>query len=311
MNEDKIKKIDEALKQLAGHSENCRLCPRECTVNRAAGQKGICGTGADLVIYTAFLHKGEEPPLSGGQGSGAVFFSGCGLRCFYCQNHHFSHEIRGDEFSCQRLAELMLSLQKKKAHNINLVTPTHYLGPILKGLRLALEQGLNLPLVYNSSGYEKDDILRLLEGIMDIYLPDFKYNAPGTAAIGSEAADYPKFIKPALREMYRQQKTAVWENGLLKKGMIVRHLVLPEGVEESKEILTWLHQEVPEALVSVMFQYRPYHIAEDQKRFNRPVSREEYDQITSFLADLDLNGWVQEFNPPEDMAGVHFKPFPS
>jgi len=305
----KIKLIDQALEQLYGQAEECRLCPRECGVNRTAGETGYCGAGREMVVYDAFLHKGEEPPISGDQGSGTVFFSGCSLKCIFCQNYRFSHEIKGKRLTPESLADLMLSLQEQGAHNINLVTPTHFLPQILQSLKTALKKGLDLPIIYNSSGYEKASVIKLLKGIIDIYLPDFKYIRPQTAFSGSKASNYPEYAEKALTEMFLQQKTALLKGNLLKKGLIIRHLVLPGQIEESKEILSWIKINMPETMISVMFQYRPYFQASGHPILGRPVSFSEFQELSAFIKDLDLEGWVQDFNPPEDLAGIHFSGF--
>ena len=277
--------------------ENCDLCPRECGVNRLNNEKGYCGGGRDLVVYTAFLHQGEEPPISAGNGSGTIFFSGCSLRCVYCQNYKFSHSNQGKILTENGLAKLALKLQNQGAHNINLVTPTHFLPQILKGLELASSLGLKIPIVYNTSGYEKEEIISLLEGLVDIYLVDFKYIRPETAAKYSQASDYPKVCKSSIKEMYRQ-----------KKELIIRHLVLPGYIDESKEILTWIKEHTPEAKLSLMFQYQPYFKAKDFLKISRRVNKDEYEQIKSFLGSLDLGGWQQELNCQEDLAGKYFLP---
>jgi putative pyruvate formate lyase activating enzyme len=277
--------------------ENCDLCPRECGVNRLKNEKGYCGGGRDPRVYTAFLHQGEEPPISSERGSGTIFFSGCSLRCVYCQNYKFSHFSKGKVLNENDLAKLALKLQNQGAHNINLVTPTHFLPQILKSLELASSLGLKIPIVYNTSGYEKEEIISLLEGHVDIYLADFKYIRPETAAKYSQAPDYPKVCTGSIKEMCRQ-----------KKELIIRHLVLPGYIDESKEILTWIKEQAPEAKLSLMFQYQPYFKAKEFPEINRRVSVSEYRQIKDFLGSLDLGGWQQELNCQEDLAGKYFQP---
>ena len=208
-----------------------------------------------MVVYTAFLHHGEEPGISGQKGSGAIFFSGCSLRCAYCQNHRFSHAIEGTRVGPDDLARIMLRLQEKGAENINLVTPTHYLPWVMDGLARAFRQGLALPIVYNTSGYETVETVRLLGDAVDVYLADMRYVTPSPAERYSRAPDYPEVNQRALRLMY-EQKSSLSPGVMVKEGLVVRHLVLPGGVEETLKALTWISENTPRALVSLMFQYR-------------------------------------------------------
>jgi putative pyruvate formate lyase activating enzyme len=322
---------------------NCSLCPRECRVNRPEGQTGYCGAGSDPVICTAFLHHGEEPGISGRGGSGTIFFSGCNLKCVYCQNHRFSHSIEenqalaeaaggspeqrprrgrgavkeagrsgdahtfeGERVTIRELANIMLSLQAKGAENINLVTPTHFLPPVMEALSIALREGLKLPLVYNTSGYEEAETIEILDGIVDIYLADLRYVTPPAAERYSNAPDYPEVNRGALRSMYRQKVTR-WEGDLLKEGLVVRHLVLPGYAEESKKALAWVQENIPGAVISLMSQYRPYFKASLYPEINRRVNAVEYRQVRDCLENLRLEGWTQELSSEERLAGVHFK----
>lgn len=303
--EKKIDAIGLILDSLYERLESCDLCPRECGVNRTSGKKGYCGAGLKLVVYTAFLHQGEEPAISGERGSGTIFFSGCNLKCIYCQNYKFSHFEQGKTISEEDLAEIMLKLQKKGAHNINLVTPTHFLPQILKALLIAFRRGLELPVVYNTSGYEKEDILDLIGNIVDVYLTDMKYAVSSLALRYSHAENYPFFNQKGVKKMYRQ-KNVLWEGPLIKEGLIIRHLVLPSHFEETIRVLSWIKQNIPEALLSLMFQYQPYYKAEAYSEISRRVDRLEYNQIKSFLEDLELEGWIQDLNSEERLAGVHF-----
>ncbi|UCC95579.1 MAG: radical SAM protein [Candidatus Omnitrophota bacterium] len=305
---DKIRLTEERAHLLYRRLQCCDLCPRNCMVNRLKGETGYCGIDRDAVVYTAFLHSGEEPPISGPRGSGTIFFSGCNLKCIYCQNHKFSHLITGRKVKEEELAKIMLALQDKGAENINFVTPSHVLPQILKSLAVAFRNGLGIPLVYNTSGYEKKDILAQLRGVIDIYLSDMKYITLKTAQNYSKAPDYPIFAQESTIHMYDQQKTAIWANNLLKRGLIIRHLALPGHLEESKKVLAWIKANTPEALVSIMFQYRPYFKATSRPEINRPINRSEYSQIRNFVEELDLEGWLQEFNPSQDLAGIHFLP---
>lgn len=304
---DKIKFLEKKIDTLNARLTNCDICPRNCQVNRLEGKQGYCGSSQDLIVYSHFLHTGEEPPISAKKGSGAIFFSGCNLRCAYCQNYKFSHQLKGKKTSEEKLAEYMLGLQEKGAANINLVSPTHLLPQILKALSLSLKGGLNIPIVYNTSGYEKKEIIKQLEGIVDIYLTDLKYLEPSLSAKHCKAPDYPEFAKEAIKEMYRQAKPE-WNHQLLKKGLIVRHLVLPSHIRESKKVLSWIKKNLPQALLSLMFQFRPYFKANTLKDINRPLNITEYQEIKEFCEKLDMQGWIQDFKTQEDMAGVYFGP---
>jgi len=287
--------------------KSCDICPRNCKVNRLENQKGYCQIAKELIVYTSFLHQGEEPAISGKNGSGTIFFSGCNLRCAYCQNHKFSHTREGRTLSEEELAGIMIDLQNQGAHNINLVTPTHILPQILRALMIAKKSGLVIPLVYNTSGYEKEEIIRKLEGVVDIYMPDLKYLSPVSAKLYSRAPDYAKFALKSLKEMHRQVDP-LFEQNLLKKGLIVRHLVLPGHIRESKSILSWIKKNTPKALVSLMFQYQPYFKAADYPGISRPISKQEYLEIKGFIENLHLKGWVQDFQPNEGLAGPYFNP---
>ncbi len=314
--------------------QSCSLCPRECHVNRLESQTGYCGAGREPVVYTAFLHQGEEPGISGTRGSGTIFFSGCNLKCVYCQNHRFSHSIaenqafaeaercgpqrgaakgsdapafEGDIVTSRDLASIMLTLQERGAENINLVTSTHLLPPVMEALSMAFQEGLRVPLVYNTSGYEKAETIDILDGIVDIYLADLRYVTPQAAERYSNAPDYPAVNREALLRMYRQRRTR-WEGELLKEGLVVRHLVLPGRAEESKRALSWVKESIPQAIISLMFQYQPYFKAGLYPEINRRVNEVEYRQVRDFLDNLELEGWTQELSSDEGLAGIHFRP---
>ena len=308
MGKEKIRILEKKVDILYSRLENCDLCPRNCRVNRLRGEKGWCGIEKEIVVYTSFLHQGEEPPLSGKNGSGAIFFSGCNLKCIYCQNFKFSHFIQGKVFKVEELATLMLELQSKGAHNINLVTPTHIIPQIFASLLIAYQKGLNLPIVYNTSGYEKEEVIDLQKEIIDIYLVDLRYIDSYLAQKYSSAPDYPQINKRILKKIYKFKKYR-WQIGLLKEGLIVRHLVLPSYTEKSKKILCWIKENLPEVLVSIMFQYQPYFKAKYFFEINRPLNYREYLEIKKYAEKLDLNGWLQGFNPPKELAGVNFLPF--
>lgn len=303
----KIKLVKATANTLLKRLRNCDICPRNCEVNRLKGEKGYCGANKDMVVYSAFLHHGEEPGISGEGGSGTIFFSGCNLKCIYCQNYKFSHSVIGKRISGVNLAKIMLNLQKEGAHNINLVTPTHFLPQILDTLAIAFEDGLNIPIVYNTSGYEKKEVIKHLAGIIDIYLTDLKYMETSLAKQYSKAPKYPTFASRSLLEMVRQVKPVMSEK-LLKKGVVIRHLVLPNHINESKKLLSWIKKNTPEVLVSVMFQYQPYLKAYLHPQINRSIDYQEYFEIKKFVEELELGGWVQDHNPKEDMAGPYFEP---
>jgi len=305
--EKKAKLAKRSANHLGKRLSSCNICPRDCKVNRLRGERGYCGTDKDMVVYSAFLHHGEEPGISGQRGSGTIFFSGCNLKCIYCQNYKFSHTVVGKKVSEIDLAKTMLNLQKEGAHNINLVTPTHFIPQILNTLALAFKDGLNIPIVYNTSGYEKEEIVKYLEGIVDIYLTDLKYMDSSLAKQYSKASEYPIFASRSLLEMDRQVEPLT-SGDLLKKGVVIRHLVLPDHINESKELLSWIKKNTPKALVSVMFQYQPYFRAYLHPQINRSINYQEYLEIKKFVEEVDLGGWVQDHNPKEDLAGPYFEP---
>jgi putative pyruvate formate lyase activating enzyme len=261
-----------------------------------------------MILYTAFLHQGEEPGISRGSGSGTLFFSGCSLQCRYCQNYAFSHSPNGREITARDLATIMLNLQKKGASNINLVTPTHFLPQILGALGRAFSEGLMIPVVYNTSGYEKKEVIAQIGDVVDIYLVDMRYIDPVLAQKYSGARDYPVFNQESVKEMYRQKQHPVWKGESLTRGCVIRNLVLPGNIGNSKDILSWIQENTPRALVSVMFQYQPYFQSCLYPEINRTLDRSEYLAIRDFVQELGLDGWMQDFQPEECMAGAHFKP---
>lgn len=270
------------------------MCPRECGINRN-NSKGYCGAGIEVMVYTAFLHRGEEPAISGEKGSGTIFFSGCNLKCVYCQNYKFSHFPQGEIITLRQLADIMLRLQEKGAHNINLVTPSHYLAQIMEALLIAFKEGLEIPIVYNTSGYDKESVIYEVNAIIDVYLIDLKYITPALAKMYSCAEDYPVVNQKVIKMIYLC-KPAVWEGQLLKEGVLIRHLVLPGYVEETLKVLTWVKKNAPFAILSLMFQYQPYFKASTYPQISRRVNISEYTQIKEFLQNLDLKGWVQDFD---------------
>lgn len=293
--------------------EVCRLCPRACGVNRVKGERGFCGMGVQPVVARAALHFWEEPCISGKNGSGTVFFSGCNLRCVFCQNQEISRGRTGKEISTDRLSEIFLELQEKGAHNINLVTGVLFTPSVAVALKQAKEKGLQIPIVYNCGGYESVEALHLLEGLVDIYLPDFKYWGCDVAERYSHAKDYPDRAKEALKEMVRQVGEPVFSpDGILQKGVVVRHLLLPGQRKEAEAILNYLYRTYGDDIyISIMNQYTPMAQSSD-KNLERKVTTYEYDKTIDFALNLGIkNGFMQEGNtasesfiPPFDLEGV-------
>jgi putative pyruvate formate lyase activating enzyme len=281
--------------ELRAVMKSCRLCPRRCGVNRLEGARGFCrAPGAALVVATAHPHFGEERPLVGTGGSGTIFLSHCNLRCVFCQNYTISHFGRGREVSTDDLASMMLHLQKTGCHNINLVTPTHYSPQIVEAVDAAAGRGLRLPIVYNTSGWERMEILRLLDGVVDIYLPDFKYWDPAMAARYSAGAEsYPEVTKKALLEMHRQVGVAKpSKRGIMERGLIIRHLVMPNGVSGSEKIMEWIAENLPrDTYVNIMAQYSPVHRAFDYPKISRRITREEYDRVVRKAEKVGLTNF--------------------
>ena len=285
--------------------EDCTLCPRQCHADRTGGQTGCCGGTAVVKAARASLHQWEEPCLSGTRGSGTVFFSGCALGCVYCQNGPISQGRAGREISVERLAEIFMEQQGRGAHNLNLVTADHYLPQVAAALDLARRQGCRLPVVWNCSGYQSLDSLRRLEGLVDIWLADFKYMSPRLAERYSGAADYPQVAQAALPEMFRQQPVAVFDRaGLLQRGLIIRHLLLPGCLEDSKKVLAWLFDRFGNrAWYSLMSQYTP-PAALDRAAYPEllaKVSAAAYQELVDFCVELGLeSAWVQEGDAAQD-----------
>jgi len=270
----------------------CDLCPRECGAKRLDGQRGFCrAPGARLIVSSYSPHFGEERPLVGRGGSGTIFFSHCNLRCVFCQNWEISHVGRGKEYSIADLAKAMLALQEKGCHNVNLVTPTHYLPHILKALDMAAERGLKIPLVYNTCGWEKADVIQNLDGIVDIYLPDFKYADGELAARYSAGArTYPETTKQAILEMHRQVGVArTPADGIMRRGVMIRHLVMPNHTADSMKILEWIAVHLPgDTYVNLMAQYSPCYKAYDFPEIARRLTREEYRSVVLRARELGL-----------------------
>jgi putative pyruvate formate lyase activating enzyme len=290
-----LHRVREAYRRLAA----CDLCPHDCGVNRIRGAIGICGAGLKPKIASANVHRGEEPPISGTKGSGTIFLSGCSLKCVFCQNYPISQFGNGEVVSTMDLAARMLKLQKQRAHNINFVTPTHYLPQILAALWLAIPQGFTLPIVWNSSGYEKVDALHLLDGVVSIYLPDMKYSDDIAAVEISSASGYCRINRLAVLEMVRQVgHLQIDTDGIATQGLIIRHLVLPEGKAGTLETLPWIAENLGhETYIALMSQYFPAHTATGVDGMSRPVNHDEYDAAVEALEEAGLdNGWVQELD---------------
>jgi len=311
LNSSKSGKLKTLTERLFDSLESCILCPRNCKVNRLENQTGFCKTVRLPKIYSFMCHHGEEPPVSGKRGSGTIFFSHCNMGCVYCQNYEFSQLGKGREYEFVDLARIMLSLQESGCHNINLVTPTHVLPQILKALEIAIEGGLNIPLVYNTSGYESVKTLELLEGVVDIYLADMRYADNMMSQKFSQAPDYPERNREAVKEMQRQVGIAEFDQeGLIKKGLIIRHLVLPNQVSGTDKIMQFIARDISEdTYISLMSQYLPYYRASHYPEISRRLKNDEYEEAKKILEKYNLlNGWIQESYGSERFAGVNIKP---
>lgn len=294
--------------------ENCLLCPRKCGINRSTGQTGVCGVSSEIKVARAALHYWEEPCISGKRGSGAVFFSGCSLHCVFCQNREISDGKEGKVISKERLSDIFMELEGKGANNINLVTPGQYIPDIVWAVNDAKSRGMKLPIIYNTSGYENVTELKLLEGIVDVYLPDFKYMDSTLSARYSRAKDYPSVAKQALSEMVRQQPDVVIDDatGLIQKGVIVRQLLLPGHVNDAKAVLKYLYDTYHDHVyISMMSQFTPIAL-KDYPEINRTVTRREYERLIDYALEIGItNAFIQEgdvakdsFIPAFDCEGV-------
>ena len=294
--------------------ENCLLCPRKCGINRRTGQTGVCGVSSEIKVARAALHYWEEPCISGKRGSGAVFFSGCSLHCVFCQNREISDGKAGKLISKERLSDIFMELADKGANNINLVTPGQYIPDIVWAVNNAKSRGMKLPIIYNTSGYENVTELKLLEDIVDVYLPDFKYMDSTLSAMYSRAKDYPSVAKQALSEMVRQQPDVVIDDatGLIQKGVIVRQLLLPGHVNDAKAVLKYLYDTYHDHVyISMMSQFTPIAL-KDYPEINRTVTRREYERLVDYALEIGItNAFIQEgdvakdsFIPAFDCEGV-------
>lgn len=268
---------------------NCKLCPKNCSINRNCGQVGFCKSGNKIKIAKAYLHMWEEPPVTGKNGSGTIFFSNCNLRCIFCQNYYISEEGNGVEISIDRFSDICLDLQKQGANNINLVTPTHYVPLIIEGIKLAKSRGLIVPIVYNSSGYENVQTIKLLDGIVDVYLPDFKYFSDTYAVKYSSCKDYFKYASEALKEMVRQQPKCIFDkDGNIKRGVIVRHLLLPGMEEDSKKIIKYLYDTYGDSIyLSIMNQYTPVRKCKYYE-LNNKIDDRVYDDVIDYAWNIGV-----------------------
>lgn len=287
------RRIEEAYSLL----DKCRVCPRSCGTKRLQDEKnGICRSGLRPVVASYNIHMGEEPSISGTSGSGTIFFANCNLRCVYCQNYPISQLSNGNEVEVEQLAWMMRSLKDKGCHNINLVTPSHLVPQIIKAVALAAEGGLDIPIVYNTSGYDSIDSLKLLEGIVDMYLPDMRYADKEYSLRYSGVANYPAVNRTAMKEMYRQVGNLVMEDGIAKRGLIIRHLILPNNISGTDEVMQFISDELSkEAYISLMDQYFPAYRASKIPELARKITKDEYDKAFKRMIEHGIeNGWVQE-----------------
>ena len=294
--------------------KNCSICPRNCRIDRTKGQIGYCQSGHEIKAALASVHMWEEPPISGSCGSGTIFFSGCNLRCVFCQNYTISSENSGKTISTERLSEIMLEQQARGVHNINLVTATHFIPSIIKAVQKAKNNGLKIPIVYNTGGYEKVESIKMLEGTVDIYLPDIKYFSSELSLKYSGASDYFSYAPEAVLEMYRQTGNNIYDdNGIMKSGVIIRHMIMPSHREDSYKVLDWIRDNIgTEACVSLLSQYTPAYNAEKYKEINRKLMSLEYTRVIEHFFDIGLkNGFMQEkssaeskYTPIFDLSGL-------
>lgn len=290
--------------------ESCCICPRQCKVNRLKNEKGFCKTGFKPRVCSFMPHHGEEPPISGKRGSGTIFFSCCNMACVYCQNYEFSQSGEGREVDFEELAQFMLELQSIGCHNINLVTPTHVMPQILQSLSIAVSAGLKIPIVYNTGGYELAHIIELLEAIVDVYLPDMRYGNSEAAVKYSSAPGYPKYNQEAIKEMHRQVGIAKMDNaGIIIRGMIIRHLVLPGNISGTDIIMKFIADEVSrDTYISLMSQYFPCYKASQFKEISRRITYREYEDAKMIMHKCGLySGWTQESYGLERFAGINIK----
>lgn len=309
----KLHRIKTVKPFLEGSLESCSICPRACRVDRVKGIRGYCRAPSNPAVYSYSPHRGEEPPLSGSRGSGTIFFSYCNMKCAYCQNYYFSQLDEGEEITIEALARIMLRLQHESCHNINLVSPTHFVAQIIMALDIALSEGLNIPIVYNTGGYDLPSTIKLLDGIIDIYMPDMRYSDDLNAKKYSDAANYTAYNRDSVMEMHRQVGDLALDNeGIAKKGLIIRLLALPQDISGAIESLRFIRREIGhKTYLSIMSQYYPTFKAYNYKDISRGVTRGEYANIVDEARLLGLNnGWIQEapadFDPK--FLGTNIRP---
>jgi len=306
--------------KLSGASElsdsilsNCTICPHNCRVNRVKGKKGFCRAGYRPVISSAMPHHGEEPPISGNRGSGTIFFSHCNMKCVYCQNYQISQELEGAEYSISGLTEIMLDLQNAGCHNINFVSPTIWIPQIMKALHIAREKGLSIPTVFNTGGYDRPETIKMLDGLMDIYMPDMRYSDNKMAKKYSFVEEYVRYNRLSVKEMYRQVGgLKLTKEGVARKGLLIRLLVLPENIGGIKNTLDFIKSELStDVYLSIMAQYHPVYKASKYPELNRRITAKEYLDIVRYAEKKGFNyGWTQDFilsNSEEDLFMPDFK----
>lgn len=282
----------------------CEMCPHRCKIDRTQNQIGRCKSKDTVKVAIASIHNYEEPCISGKNGSGTVFFSNCNLSCKFCQNYEISQQGLGKEITIERLSKIFLEQQSKGAHNINLVSPTSYAYQIIEAIKIAKKNGLEIPIIYNTNGYEKVETIKLLNGYIDVYLPDLKYAEDDLGKKYSNVDNYFEIATSAIKEMYNQVGENIYdEDGMIKRGMIIRHLVLPNHTENTKKVLTWINSNMPKNItVSVMAQYFPTYKAKEIEDINRKITKREYKKVEDFLYSLDLeNGYIQECGKNEEI----------
>jgi putative pyruvate formate lyase activating enzyme len=287
--------------QLKEILKSCVLCPRKCKVNRRAGELGFCRLADDVVVSHALPHYGEEPPISGTRGAGTIFLSSCNLKCTFCQNYQISHVVSGDRTDIEGLSGIMLTLQENHCHNIEPVTPTPHVPQIMEAFLMAQQRGLNLPLVYNCGGYENPEVIHRLKGIVDVYLPDFKYGTENDALLLSGAKDYPRHAIDSIKEMVRQVGDTLEEyEGIAKRGMVIRHLILPGFITNSLEVIRLIKTHIsPLVTLSIMSQYTPIPAVKDHPHLGRRITRAEYEHVINYALDMGFETiFIQEVSDP-------------
>ena len=283
--------------------EKCTICPHKCNIDRSIGNKGRCKCDDKIKIALASVHEYEEPCLSEINGSGTIFFTNCNLNCIYCQNYEISQQEKGKEVSIEELAQIMIKQQEKGVNNINLVTPTMYAYQIIEAIKIARKNGLKIPIVYNTNGYENVETIKALNGYIDIYLPDLKYYSNELGKKYSKVDNYFEIATEAIKEMYKQVGTAQFDkNGIMQKGIIIRHLILPNHIQNTKHVLKWIKENMPEdTYVSIMAQYFPTYKAKEDEIINRKLTNKEYKEVEKYLYTLGLeNGYIQELGEHEE-----------